>query len=225
MTTRRSTTRSPAGASTSTTRDRLLTAGLRLFADRGFDAVSVGEIERAVGLVPRRGGLYRHFASKEDLLHAAVDRHLGSVTAGREQFNRPAASDVRTDAVLLAWWILDELDRQHDITRVLERDGHRLPHLRDTFRRDVSEVAYASMADILRAWLTDCIGADLPADELDAVATHLLGALINLRRSTWTLGQPPASLDDHRATHAWAELCTRIVGEPPQPPAQDQCAR
>lgn len=35
----------------------------------------------------------------------------------------------------------------------------------------------------------------------------LVGALVNLRRSTWTFGQPPAALDDERALNAWVRLC------------------
>ena len=64
----------PAGRDTSgrSSRDKLLAQGLRLFAERGFDAVSVGEIEQAAGLVPRRGAMYRHFASKDALLEAVV---------------------------------------------------------------------------------------------------------------------------------------------------------
>jgi AcrR family transcriptional regulator len=135
------------------TRDRLLAAGLRLFAERGFSAVSVGEIERSVGLVPQCGALYRHFASKEELLEAAFRGYLESLTAGRVQFVGSATSDVRADALDLARWVLHELDDQRDITRVLEREGDPLPTLCDTFRTHVSDSGYAGMAEILRRWL------------------------------------------------------------------------
>ncbi len=55
---------------------------MRLFAERGFRATSVGDIEGAVGLVPRRGALYKHFPSKQALLEAAVRAHLDSAAAG-----------------------------------------------------------------------------------------------------------------------------------------------
>jgi len=38
-----------------------MTAAIELFAERGFDGTSVGEIERAAGLAPRSGALYQHF--------------------------------------------------------------------------------------------------------------------------------------------------------------------
>ena len=63
------------------TRQKLLDAGMRLFAERGFDATSVADLEEAVGLQPRRGSLYKHFANKNELLEAAVRRYLDDADA------------------------------------------------------------------------------------------------------------------------------------------------
>jgi len=169
----------------------------------------VGEIEREVGLVPRRGALYRHFASKDELLEAAVRSHLASVAAGRAQFAQPVSDDLRLKARALALWILGELDRQHDITRVLEREGARLESLRERFRSEVSEASYAAMAAILQSWLG--ADGDDPAADSQALAVHLLGALVNARRSTWTFGHPPAGMDDERIARSWADLCATVV--------------
>ena len=47
---------------------------LRLFAERGFSAVSMRELADAVGM--RQGGLYNHFGSKHDLLVDLMTRHM-----------------------------------------------------------------------------------------------------------------------------------------------------
>jgi hypothetical protein len=44
------------------------------------------------------------------------------------------------------------------------------------------------------------------ARDPDAVAVVLLGALVALRRTTWTFGTPPAGVDDDRALSSWTEL-------------------
>src|SRR5690349_17475077 len=54
------------------TRERILDAAVELFGRQGYTRTSVGEIEAAAGLVPRSGGLYKHFPSKRALLEAAV---------------------------------------------------------------------------------------------------------------------------------------------------------
>jgi AcrR family transcriptional regulator len=47
------------------TRERILAAALRLFADRGYAAVSIEEIAEAAGLT--KGAVYYWFADKDDL--------------------------------------------------------------------------------------------------------------------------------------------------------------
>lgn len=47
-------------------RTRILEQAARLFRDKGFEAVSVAEVMKAVGLT--HGGFYGHFESKDDLI-------------------------------------------------------------------------------------------------------------------------------------------------------------
>ena len=52
------------------TRESILSAALRLFARCGFEAASVSQIAEAVGL--SKGALYKHYASKRDLLNSIL---------------------------------------------------------------------------------------------------------------------------------------------------------
>ena len=92
---------SPAPASTTAvpTRDRIVDAALRLFAERGTTAVSMRELADAADVtVP---GLYYHFASKADLIRevyragfrpgARRDRAARSGAAGDADRRRVAA--------------------------------------------------------------------------------------------------------------------------------------
>ena len=54
------------------TRERILQRALELFADRGFEAVSVREITRSLGL--NEASLYNHFEGKAALLDALLQR-------------------------------------------------------------------------------------------------------------------------------------------------------
>lgn len=194
------------------TRDRLLAEGLRLFAERGFGAVRVGDIEEAVGLAPRRGAMYRHFDNKEMLLAAAVEAHLAAVADARSAFGRDAQEGSSSaSAEEVGAFILAEMDRQRQITQVLERDGTRLATLRDRFRAEVSDAGYRTMVEILRGWLEAAASGPTKVEALDAVAVHLLGALINVRRSTWTLGRSPLGLDDRALIDGWSIVCDGAV--------------
>jgi AcrR family transcriptional regulator len=195
------------------TRERLLTAALRLFAERGYANVGVGDVERAVGLAPRRGALYRHFSSKEALLEAAVRRYVDAEEQARDQLGS-LTGDLTKQATTLGHRILEEMDAQHDITRILEREGDRLPDLVEKFRVRVSERGYAIIAAILRSWLDQATDTETDVDfdfDPDATAVLLAGALVNARRSTWTFGHPPGGHNDDKLVASWAHVCTAVL--------------
>ena len=185
------------------TKQRLLDAGVRLFAEKGFRETTVGDIEVAVGLQPRRGALYRHFPSKEALLQAALEQHLETVADSGIATDQPPAADRRTEALAMGRWLLAELDREEPIVRILEQDGERLTALRDAFRRSLVDAGYVVTAGTVRRWLGDSAGTV----DVEAVSVILLGALVNYRRSTWTFGASPLGLDDERFLSTWADLC------------------
>src|SRR3712207_3652118 len=116
-----------------TTRQRLLDEGLRLFAQRGFRRTTVGEIEEAAGLSPRSGGLYKHFRSKQELLAAAVERHLHEIETIGEVLELMPLGDLRAELTLLARWILGDLERHRELFLVLEKEGADLRELRDRY--------------------------------------------------------------------------------------------
>jgi AcrR family transcriptional regulator len=185
------------------TGERLLDVGLRLFATQGFRETTVGEIEAGAGLQPRRGALYRHFASKEALLLAALQRHLDAIGEASASLDEPPTGDVRAGAMAMGRWLLAELDRERVIVQILEQDGDRLPELRDAFRHQLVDVGYVLVAGLAQQWL----GAAAEGLDLEAVSVVLLGSLVNYRRSTWTFAAPPFELDDERFLSCWADLC------------------
>ncbi len=59
------------------TRARILSAAARLFAERGYHAVGMTEIQDAVAL--KRGALYHHIRSKEDLLYDISRQYISEL--------------------------------------------------------------------------------------------------------------------------------------------------
>lgn len=189
-----------------TTRDRLLAAALRLFAERGYAATTVGEIEEMAGLQPRRGSLYKHFPGKAALLEAAVGTHVGAVRAGSALVDDLDLSDPRADAIAMGRWLLGELDRQRDVMRILEHDGDRLRKVRDRVRQEVSDAGFAAGVHLLERWFRGHGNLDA-----HAVSVALIGAVINYRRSSWTFGAPPLGLDDERFLEGWGDVCAAVA--------------
>ncbi|WP_336743973.1 TetR/AcrR family transcriptional regulator [Aureimonas altamirensis] len=96
----------------------------RLFAARGYAAVSMRDIAEAVGI--RVGGLYNHFATKQDILRELLVRHMDELLAAWAQADpsdAPAAARLtafarfhiryhfeRPDAVFIAYMELRNLE-------------------------------------------------------------------------------------------------------------------
>lgn len=185
------------------TKQKLIEEGVRLFAEKGFRETTVGEIEAAAGLQPRRGALYRHFPSKEALLEAALEQHLQNLATFGNAMDRLEEGNVRNQALGLGRWLLDEVEREHVIMRILEQDGDRLPQLRKRFLKTLVDPGYALITAAAHRW----IGRAAENDDIEALAAVLLGGLVNYHRSTWTFQVPPAGLDEERFLTAWADLC------------------
>ncbi|MDY0007737.1 MAG: TetR family transcriptional regulator [Spongiibacteraceae bacterium] len=66
------------------TRERLLDAAERLFAERGIDNVTLLDVTRAAGQ-GNRSALQYHFGDKPGLLNAVLDRHAHAIARKRQR--------------------------------------------------------------------------------------------------------------------------------------------
>jgi AcrR family transcriptional regulator len=94
-------------------RQGIVLAALRLFADRGFDEVTVEEIAAAAGI--SLSTLFRHVASKDDMLVNVVRTGRAMIVANFQQ--RPASEPVRES---LAHAILRRTEQFTDETETIE---------------------------------------------------------------------------------------------------------
>ncbi|VXB88778.1 Transcriptional regulator, TetR family [Nocardioides sp. AX2bis] len=69
----------------------MLRRAVELFNRQGYDATSMGDLARELGL--SKSAIYHHVDSKEQLLSAALDEALDELTAAVEQAVDPASTD------------------------------------------------------------------------------------------------------------------------------------
>ena len=56
------------------TKERILTAALELFSQKGYEGTNIRELAASLGLV--KSGIYKHFESKEAIWNALLDRMI-----------------------------------------------------------------------------------------------------------------------------------------------------
>jgi AcrR family transcriptional regulator len=142
--------------------DEIVTAARRRLADGGYEALSVADIARELGLAPN--AIYWYFPTKDELLVAAVERTLHDV------LDRKPKDGTCVEQVL---WFADRLAEFQDL-RVTIRERARVSETVATFERNV--------VALLRVMLVGALQHDVPAgrrdDTADAVMALCEGVLL-----------------------------------------------
>jgi AcrR family transcriptional regulator len=178
------------------TRQHIADTARRLFADRGFEQVTVAEIAREAEVAPAT--VFNYFPTKEDLFYSRLEAFEEELLTGIRQ--RPPGQSV---LAAFASFLLgqggvlamqpsggdDEATAQiRTITRVIVESPALLARERQVFDR---------YANALAAYLAEDIGAD-PGDAMPrVVANALLGlhrALIDHVREMTRAGAPAAEI-------------------------------
>jgi AcrR family transcriptional regulator len=196
------------------TRERILEAAMRLFAEKGFRATTVGEIESEAGLSPRRGALYRHFASKEGVFEACLERWIADVTGFPSTVEAVLPlGDLRSELLVIARGSLHILARQRNLFRLLARDAIDFPALVARVHDELVAVGYEQMTAWFRSRLK---AAGAPTSDARALAAVALASLAHYRQDEVIYGSPPGDVDEDAFVNAWVDTWyTTLVARTP----------
>lgn len=119
---------------------------------------------------------------------------------------------------LVARAVLAEIDTEEDIHRILDGSGDHAEEAREEMLASVVEPSYSAAAKLLRTW-----GAPASSPQATALATILIGGLVNTRRNKWTFGRVPLNVDDEELVEAFVAIANslrlaRTDSAAPKPP-------
>ncbi|MFC4060293.1 TetR/AcrR family transcriptional regulator [Planomonospora corallina] len=197
------------------TRERIIDEALRLFAERGYAATSVAEIEAAAGLSPGAGGLYRHFKSKYEVLAAAMHEHASRT---RTQIAETLAELNTMDASLgiearlahLCRAGLAKVREESELTRVFFRDLSQFPELVAVVREGLLQ----PMFDAFTTWMRSQPEYAEADHDWAAVGAVLGGAVVHYRLFQDTVGEPPGHAEKDRFVESWVRLALGLMPTP-----------
>ncbi|GAA3904740.1 TetR family transcriptional regulator [Microbacterium invictum] len=195
-----------AGRPRATSRDTLAEAACELFLEQGFDATSIADIATRAGV--SRSSFFNYFASKSDILWAALDERIDAFTTRLEadDAEADAAAAVRAALVELgegfapdslalalanagAMGLEEELERERALrrSRIAAVIAARLRAAgADPVRADVAAAAHAgAVLSAIEAWAHAGAGrvplAQTLRNGLDAASPTLPGRVQQLR--------------------------------------------
>jgi AcrR family transcriptional regulator len=193
--------------SETSSRDRLLDTALGLFASRGYAATTTAEIQKACGMSPGSGALYRHFRSKSDVLRAALRRGLDRMRTS------PAFRDATTPAERLdalatvAAAAQQTITDNADVMRLMLVEPDAARDMVDELWVDNLAVAHQIMGHALQASADD---AGTQIGDPEAISAVLLAALSYAPIMEVLIGRAPGGMDPGRFRDAWLRLSRAV---------------
>ena len=143
------------------TKERILLTALSLFAENGYEAVSVSDISGKLGIT--KGALYKHFKNKRDIFDSIVKRMYEIDEARSTAFQIPkevfevspeSYKQVSLDAVSkytiaqFSFWTEDPF--ASCFRRMLSLERYRNPEMAKLYRECIEEGPIFYMEDIFR---------------------------------------------------------------------------
>jgi len=191
----------------------VLDAAAKLFAEKGYEATSIGEIAESVGLL--KGSLYYYAPSKEDLLFSIICEVHDKGRKLVERFTESAADPVTQLREIIeagATFVIDHRDMNiismRDFRALSERRQQELEsgrmmiwhYLRNLITRGRNEGYFRSDIDVV------------------VVTTGILGA-INYLPTWYESGRPPKA---ERMARGYADFLVEglLAPSPPRPKAK-----
>lgn len=196
-------------------------SAMKVIARDGYADATVAEIEREAGLSPGAGGMYRHFASKEELLVAAVQayredlKHWRSVVETMD-FSTTAVAFDRVPKALAQF-----ATSQQTTIVAIALEGLRFPEAARLEVEAAYNDGYALFADGLRRV------AGPVSDEVDieAAAIQLLAGLVQFVNQTLAFGRPPAGVTLDRYLISWMSNWRLVIAGWRRPKASSKKRR
>ncbi len=181
-------------------RDTVLKAAVALFAEQGFAATSINDIERAAGLSVGSGGTYRHFKSKEAMLEAAIDNlvtdlhdRLDPEPSSLEVGFRDSISFLRDNQPLL---------------RILMRDLDAFPSLRHKVVEELHGHAFRMASERTAVFA--------PHLDTEAVAAMLGSATVGFVMLETLADWRPLGVDDDRLIEVLTAVYLNLLTSEPE---------
>lgn len=183
-------------------RDELLDAGMRLFGERGYDATSVADIQVVCGLTAGSGALYKHFASKRELLAEGIHRYVDAMKKSAVELIPSLPEDPRAALTVIADAVSAAMAGDRAIIRVGLRDLEQFPDLLDVLWDGLLVALYRE----LTAWLDaqQELGRIRAADTA-ATAAVLVASLTYYRVLQSLIGHSPGDIELGAYLTAWVD--------------------
>ena len=151
--------------------DAVLTAAVRLFNDKGYEATSISDLAEALGIT--KSTIYHHVTSKQDLLRMAINHALDGLQQAAAEVEALDAPAIERLELLIRRSVLVLADRLEFVTLLLRVRGNNAIESNALMRRRILDAQVTELVKEAQA------AGDLRADIDPATAARLMFGMVN----------------------------------------------
>jgi len=192
-------------------RERVLDAAAKLFAERGYTAVTLRDIAAAIGI--RHASLYHHApGGKEELFIEVTERHLMQHRQGLTRAMQIAAPDLRQQLYAAAAWFLAQ--PPVDLVRMTYSD---MPAIATKEAERLAELAlHALITPIKEVLCTASARGEIEHEDWGLIAGGLVGMIQSFHAMPEQAFHAPTATVKSRlaAAQKWIDLLLRGLAKP-----------
>jgi AcrR family transcriptional regulator len=150
--------------------------------------------------------VYHHFASKEAVLAAGIERQLARLDALGDIRRVFPLGDLKAELTLTARYLLAELDEESELLRILAFEGRNRPQpLTDAVERLVQS-AFTGFA----TWIAERADGRMTSEQASALSAVGLGSLFSSGLMRDVLGVA-VDVDEQALVDTWVQTMTTMI--------------
>jgi AcrR family transcriptional regulator len=166
----------------SDTRQRILQAAARVFAQKGYARATTRALAAAAGV--NEVTLFRHFGSKQGLFAAIIEAYAGPALA--TAMSAQLSGDYRQDLIVMGGHVLGTLLERREAMRLMLCEAEHFPEVRQVMAQNPRQLRQA-LAGYLRQQMAQGRVRPLHAE---AAAQAFWGMFFAYTISLWLLDEP-----------------------------------
>lgn len=176
--------RPPAGGDTEISREKLLQAALRAFAERGYEGMSMRNLAQELGI--SHGLLNLRFGTKQQLWEASVEHGLDQFRERMLNLPRQGSLEARFKSAVSQ--VLDAINTVPEMLHLLNSEGMnqspRLDHIAETILAE----RYSRLEEVISEGVRLGILRGMPVQLVTVMVAHGGGVLFGLKPLAFKLG-------------------------------------
>jgi AcrR family transcriptional regulator len=188
----------PAASRGLRTQERIEQATLALFADKGVDRTTIGDIARAAGIA--EGTIYRHFPSKEELIWQLFSRNYLDLAARLDAL-QAARRGLRAKLAAMIGMFCSLYEQDPDMFRFLLLVQHgQLERVEPSMQTPVS---------VLKAVIEGAVARDeIPPQDSEVATAMVLGMVLQVAvfKVYGRIAEPLGKFSDRLTQGCWRAL-------------------